>query len=102
MPLVDKFPSVYGTQFALPCLQEPGESYPYPHVFKIDFNVVWLRRLVASFSHPRAGFNPTPVRVGFMVSKVALGRVFLLLVRFSAVSFTPAVLHTHSSITGAV
>jgi hypothetical protein len=28
-PLVDKLPSVYGTRFALPYLQEPDESYPY-------------------------------------------------------------------------
>jgi len=34
--------------------------------------VVWLRQLVACFSHPRAGFNPTPVNVGFMVGKVVL------------------------------
>jgi len=72
-PLVDKLPSVYGTRFALPYLQEPDESYPYSHVFKVHCNVVWLRRLVAYFSHPRTGFNPTPVSVGFMVGKMVLG-----------------------------
>jgi len=72
-PLVDNLPSVYGTRFALPYLKEPDETYPYSHVFKIRFNVVGFRRLVAFFSHPRAGFNPTPVSVGFMVGKVVLG-----------------------------
>ena len=68
----------------------------------IHFNVVWLRRLVASFSHPRAGCYPTPVSVGFMVVKVASGRGFLPLVWFSAVSITTAMLRTHSSVTDAV
>ena len=72
-PLVDKLPPVHETRFASPYLQQPDESYPYFHVFKIHFNVVWLRRLVACFSYPRAGFNPRPVSVGFMVGKMVLG-----------------------------
>jgi hypothetical protein len=38
--------------------------------------VPWLRRLVASLSPRRPGFDCRSVRVGFVVDKVALGQVF--------------------------
>jgi hypothetical protein len=37
----------------------------------------WLRRLVASLSLRRPGFDPGSVHVGFMMEKLALGQVFL-------------------------
>lgn len=43
---------------------------------------------VAGFSQRRPGFNPSPVSVGFVVDKVALGQSFLRMLRFSlSVSF---------------
>jgi hypothetical protein len=36
-----------------------------------------------------AGFAPGSVHVGFMVDKVALGHVFLLVLRFSPVNIIP-------------
>jgi hypothetical protein len=55
--------------------------------------VPWLRRLVAGLSPRRPGFNPGPVHVGFMVDKVALGQVFLRVLRLSPVNLFPPVLH---------
>ena len=43
--------------------------------------VPWLRRLVTGLSQRRLGFDPRPVRVGFVVEKVAQGRVFLRVFR---------------------
>jgi hypothetical protein len=55
--------------------------------------VPWLRRLVAGLSPRRPGFDPGSVHVGFVVDKVALGHVFLGVLRFSPVSFVPPLLH---------
>ena len=55
--------------------------------------VLWLRRLVAGLPPRRPGFDPGSVLVGFVVDKVALGQVFLRLLRFSSVTFIPPVLH---------
>jgi len=45
---------------------------------KFSFNAVsWFRWLVAGIPPPRRGFIPRFVNVGFLVNKVALGRVFL-------------------------
>jgi hypothetical protein len=55
--------------------------------------VPWLRRLVAGLSPRRTGFDPGSVHVGFVVDKVALGQVFLRVLRFSLVNFIPPVLH---------
>jgi hypothetical protein len=57
--------------------------------------VPWLRRLVAGLSPRRPGFDPGSVNVGFVVDEVALGQVFLLVLRFSPVSIILLVLHTH-------
>ena len=40
------------------------------------------------------GVRTTPVRVRFLVVKVALGQVFLLVLRLYPVSITPPMLHT--------
>jgi hypothetical protein len=41
----------------------------------------------------RPGFDPGSVHMGFVVDKVALGQVFLRVLRFSPVNFIPPVLH---------
>jgi hypothetical protein len=51
-------------------------------------DVPWLKRLVASPSSRRPGFVPGSTSVGFVVDKVALGQVFLRVVRFSLVNIS--------------
>ena len=64
-----------------------------------DWNSVpWLSWLVAGFSPGRPGFNPRPVRVGFGMGEVVLGRIFLRAVLFYSVSIIPPVLCTRSFI----
>jgi hypothetical protein len=47
-----------------------------------------LRRLVSGILPRRPGFTPRPIHVGFVVDKVALGQVFLQVLRFpTSVSF---------------
>ena len=58
---------------------------------KVLYHMQWLRRLVAGLSPQRPGFDPGSVHVGFMVDKVALGHVFLRVLRFSPVNFIPPV-----------
>jgi hypothetical protein len=41
----------------------------------------------------RVRSDPGSVHVGFVVDKVALGQVFLRVLRFSPVNFIPPVLH---------
>jgi hypothetical protein len=55
--------------------------------------VPWLRRLAAGLPSRKSGFDSGPVRVGFVVDKVALGQFFLRVLQFSPVSFIPPVLH---------
>jgi hypothetical protein len=57
--------------------------------------VSWLRRVVAALSPRRPGFDPRTVYVRFVVDTVALGRVFLPVLRFSPVSIIPPKLHTY-------
>ena len=47
---------------------------------------------------PLPGFDSMPVLVGFVVVVVAVGRIFLLVFRFSPVAIIPPVLRTHSFI----
>jgi hypothetical protein len=47
--------------------------------------VPWLRSLVAGLSPRVPGFAPGSIRVGFVADKVALGQVFLRVLRFSPV-----------------
>ena len=44
------------------------------------------------------GFEFRPVRVGFLVEKAAMGRVLLLVIRFSRVTIVPAMFHIRSSL----
>jgi hypothetical protein len=50
--------------------------------------VPWLRSLVAGLSPRRPWFAPGSIHVGFVVDKVALGQVFLRVLRFSPVSIS--------------
>jgi hypothetical protein len=50
--------------------------------------VPWLRSLAAGLSPRRPGFAPGWIHVGFVVDKVALGQVFLQVLRFSPVSIS--------------
>jgi hypothetical protein len=44
--------------------------------------VTWLRSLVAGLSPRRPGFAPASIHIGFVMDKVALGQVFLRVLRF--------------------
>jgi hypothetical protein len=55
--------------------------------------VPWLRPLVTRLSPRKPGFDLGSVHMGFVVDKVALGQVFLRVLRFSPVSIIPLVLH---------
>jgi hypothetical protein len=50
--------------------------------------VPWLRSLVASLSPRRPRFAPGSFHVGFVVDKVALGQVFVRVLRFSPVDIS--------------
>jgi hypothetical protein len=52
-----------------------------------------LRRLVDGLSSPRPGFAPGSVHVGYVVDKVALGQVFVRVLRFFPVSIIPPWIH---------
>jgi hypothetical protein len=54
--------------------------------------VPWLRQLVAGLPPRRSTFDFGSVHVGFLVDKVALGRVFPRVLPFSSVNFIPPVL----------
>jgi hypothetical protein len=49
----------------------------------------WLRSLVADLSPRRPGFTPGSIIVGFVVDKVALGQVFLRVLRLFPVNIIP-------------
>ena len=53
----------------------------------------WLRLLVVGLPSQKPGFDPGSVHVGFEVDKVALGRFFPRVLRFSPVRFIPPLLH---------
>ena len=50
-------------------------------------------RAMAQAVSRRPLIDPESVHVGFLVNKVALGQVFLRVLRFSPVNFIPPVLH---------
>jgi hypothetical protein len=58
-----------------------------------DEAMPWLRRLVSGLSPRRPGLDPGSFHVGFVVDKVALGQVFLRVLRFYPVNFIPPVLN---------
>jgi hypothetical protein len=51
--------------------------------------VPWLRRLVAGLSQRSPVFAPGSINMGLVVDKVALGHVFLRVLRFSPVNIIP-------------
>jgi hypothetical protein len=59
--------------------------------------VPWLRSLVTGLSPRRPGFAPRSIHVGFVVDKVALGQVFLRVLRFSPANIIPPLPHIHLS-----
>ena len=59
-------------------------------------HVAWLGWVVANLSLQRRGFDARPVRVGFVVDRVAVGQFSLGLLHFTRVSTIPPMLHTHS------
>lgn len=66
-------------------------------------SVPWLRWLVAGFSPRRPGFDSRPVRVGFGMGEMVLGRIFLpTLLFFLLVSFHQCSVLIPSSTTDAV
>jgi hypothetical protein len=67
---------------------QPGVS-DYITAQAVNVAVPWLRRLVASLSPRRPGFDRGSVHVGF----VALEQVIPPVLRFSPVNFIPPVLH---------
>ena len=56
----------------------------------------WHRRLLADLSPRKPGSVLTPVRVGIVVGKVALGQVFLRVLGYSPVVIILPMLHAHS------
>jgi hypothetical protein len=59
--------------------------------------VPWLKRLVAGLSSRRPAFVPGSVHVAFAVAEMALGQVYLRVIRFFPVNIIPPLLHTHLS-----
>jgi hypothetical protein len=55
--------------------------------------VPYLRLIVAGYSRRRPGFASRAVPVEFVVEKVALGQVFLRVLRFSSVNIIPPLLY---------
>jgi hypothetical protein len=54
----------------------------------------WLRWLVANQSLQSPEFLPDSTHMGYVVDKVALGQIFLRVLRFSPVSIIPPSLST--------
>jgi hypothetical protein len=58
--------------------------------------VPWLRSLVAGLSPRRPGLAPGSTHVGFVVEKVALGQVFLIVLRIPlSMYYSTVALQTH-------
>ena len=56
-----------------------------------------IRRIVAGVSPRRAGFDPKPVNVGFVVDKVAVEQVLLPVFQCFPVRIIPPALRARSS-----
>jgi hypothetical protein len=63
-------------------------TYPKSESNQMKEAVPWLRLLVAGLSPQRPGFAPRSIHVGFVVDRVALGQVFLQVLRFSPVNIS--------------
>jgi len=57
--------------------------------------VSWAQALGTGFPSRKPRFNSSNANVGNIVYKVAPGKVFLRVLRFSPVSITPPMLHSH-------
>jgi hypothetical protein len=79
--------ALYGISFA--CISHFSHITDWKHVMVtlMDEVVPWLRRLAAGLPPRRPGFDLGSVHVGFVVDKVALGQVFLRVLRFSPVNW---------------
>jgi len=60
--------------------------------------VPFLKPFMVSISPGTPGFGARPVRVGFMVMRVALGNISVPVLHFSPISNIPPVLPAHSFI----
>jgi hypothetical protein len=60
--------------------------------------VPWLRLIVAGLSQQCFVFDPRPVRVSFVVEKVALGKVLVHVFALYPLSVNPPMLHDDSLI----
>jgi hypothetical protein len=56
--------------------------------------VPWIKQLVADLSPRKLGLDSWSVHVIFVADKVALGQVFLQVLRFSPLSIIPPMFHT--------
>jgi hypothetical protein len=65
-------------------------------VITAEKDAPWLKRLVAGFPPQRAGFEPGFGQVGFVVDKVALGRVFSDYFGVPCQSSFHQILHPHN------
>jgi hypothetical protein len=72
-------------------LENTAPPLQYAETNSIHWAVPWLRRLIAGLSRRRSGFDPGSVHVGYVVDKMALGQVFLRVLRFPPVNFIPPV-----------
>ena len=63
--------------------------------FTVTEVVSWFRQLVAGLWLRRTVLDPRPVHERSVVDKVAVGQVYLRVLRFSPVSIIPPMLHTH-------
>jgi hypothetical protein len=67
-----------------------SETLVYTCITTQNYSIVGrLRPLAAGLSPRRPGFAPGSTHVGFVVDKVALGQVFLRVLRFSPVNIIP-------------
>jgi len=69
---------------------------------KLSMVMPWLRDLIAALSQLRHGFKSRRLHFVYVANKMALGQVFLLILRvFPVITITPA-LHTHYSCTSVI
>jgi hypothetical protein len=68
----------------------------FPHFF--DYFLIQPRRLVAVFLLRIRVFDPITVHLEFVVNRVAVGQVFLPVLRFSLVTVIPPVLRTRTDV----
>jgi hypothetical protein len=70
-------------------------EFEYENSYQLSLRLInyravpWLRSLVAGLPPRKPGFATGSIHVGFVVDKVALGQVFLRVIRFSPVNIIP-------------